>query len=152
MTGLFDNIHAGLDQQGAIDILSKEVGILESESDYYMAISHLINFPGPKTSQALLAFLDKCSADVPVGLAQRKAVEVLARLGVAEATSKIASFLSSSDVYMVENAAWALARLNCQDPEVHKHMINLLDDARQNQRVLIQSLSKNLFQKVILSI
>ena len=142
MTGLFDNIHAGLDQQGAIDILSKEVGILESESDYYMAISHLINFPGPKTSQALLAFLDKCSADVPVGLAQRKAVEVLARLGVAEATSKIASFLSSSDVYMVENAAWALSHLNCQDPEVHQHMIDLLDDASQNQRVLIQSLSK----------
>ena len=142
MTGLFDNIHAGLDQQGAIDILSKEVGTLESESDYYMAVSHLINFPGPKTSQALLAFLDKCSADVPVGLAQRKAVEVLARLGVAEATSKIASFLSSSDVYMVENAAWALSHLNCQDPEVHQHMIDLLDDASQNQRVLIQSLSK----------
>ena len=41
MTGLFDNIHAGLDQQGAIDILSTEVGNLESESDYYMAVSHL---------------------------------------------------------------------------------------------------------------
>ena len=79
MTGLFDNIHAGLDQQGAIDILSTEVGNLESESDYYMAVSHLINFPGPKTTHALMAFLDKCSADVPVGLAQRKAVEVLAR-------------------------------------------------------------------------
>ena len=105
MTGPFDNIHAGLDQQRAVDILSKEVDILESESDYYMAVSHLINFPGPKTSQALLAFLDKCSVDVPVGLAQRKAVEVLARLGVAEATSKIASFLGSSDVFMVENAA-----------------------------------------------
>ena len=64
MTGLFDNIHAGLDQQGAVDILSKEVDILESESDYYMAASHLINFPGPKTSQALLAFLDKCSVAV----------------------------------------------------------------------------------------
>ena len=51
MTGLFDNIHAGLDQQGAIDILSKEVGFLESESDYYMAISHLINFPGPKQAK-----------------------------------------------------------------------------------------------------
>ena len=62
MTGLFDNIHAGLDQQGAIDILSKEVGILESESDYYMAISHLINFP-PKNKPRLLAFLDKCSAE-----------------------------------------------------------------------------------------
>ena len=65
MAGLFDNIHPGLDQQAAIDILSKDVGILENESDYYMAVSHLINFPGPKTSQALLAFLDKCSADVP---------------------------------------------------------------------------------------
>ena len=142
MSGLFDNIHAGLDQQGAVDILSKEVDILESESDYYMAVSHLINFPGPTTSQALLAFLDKCSADVLVGLAQRKAVEVLARLGVAEATSKIATFLDSPDVYMVENAAWALSRLNCQDPEVHQRMIDLLDDSSQNQRVLIQSLSK----------
>ena len=142
MSGLFDNIHAGLNQQGAVDILSKEVDILESESDYYMAVSHLINFPGPTTSQALLAFLDKSSADVPVGLAQRKAVEVLARLGVAEATSKIASFLDSSDVYMVENAAWALSRLNCQDPEVHQRMIDLLNDSSQNQRVLIQSLSK----------
>ena len=56
MSGLFDNIHAGLDQQGAVDILSKEVDILESESDYYMAVSHLINFPGPTTSQALLSF------------------------------------------------------------------------------------------------
>ena len=129
MTGLFDNIHAGLDQQGAVDILSKEVDNIESESDYYMAVSHLINFPGSITSQALLAFLDKCSEDVPVGLAQRKAVEVLARLGVAEATPKIASFLGSSDVYMVENAAWALSHLNCQDPEVHQHMIDLLDDA-----------------------
>ena len=112
MTGLFDNIHAGLDQQGAIDILSTEVGNLESESDYYMAVSHLINFPGPTTSQALLSFLDKSSADVLVALAQRKAVEVLARLGVVEATSKISSFLDSSDIYMVENAAWALSCLN----------------------------------------
>ena len=142
MSSLFDNIHPGLDQQGAIDILSKEVDILESESDYYMAVSHLINFPGPTTSQALLSFLDKSSADVLVGLAQRKAVEVLARLGVAEATSKISSFLDSSDIYMVENAAWALSCLNCQDPEVHQRMIDLLDDSSQNQRVLIQSLSK----------
>ena len=51
MTGLFDNIHAGLDQQGAIDILSKEVGILESESDYYMAISHLFLY-------SILGFLE----------------------------------------------------------------------------------------------
>ena len=152
MPGLFDNIHPSLDQQGAVDILSKEVDVLESESDYYMAVSHLINFPGPKTSQALLSFLDKCSADVLVALAQRKAVEVLARLGVKEAKPKIASFLASSDIYMVENAAWALARLDCQDPEVHQRMIHLVDDVCQNQRVLIQSLAKLSVKSAVASI
>ena len=142
MSGLFDNIHSGLDQDGAIKILSQAFDDLESESDYYMAVSHLINFPGKRTNEALLSFLDKPSTDTPVGLAQRKAVEVLARLGVIEAKSKIARFLDSSDIYMVENTAWALARLNCQDPEVHQRMIHLVDDACQNQRVLIQSLSK----------
>ena len=142
MSGLFDNIHAGLDQDGAIKILSQAFDDLESESDYYMAVSHLINFPGKRTNEALFSFLDKPSTDTPVGLAQRKAVEILARLGVTEAKSKIAKFLDSSDIYMVENTAWALARLNCQDPEVHQRMIHLVDDACQNQRVLIQSLSK----------
>ena len=142
MPGVFDNIHAGLDQSEAVNILSKKVDDLESESDYYMAVSHLINFPDPITSQALLIFLDRPSTVTPIGLAQRKAVEVLARLGVTEAKPKIASFLDSSDIYMVENAAWALARLNCQDPEVHQRMIHLVDDTCQNQRVLIQSLSK----------
>ena len=142
MPGVFDNIHAGLDQSEAVNILSKKVDDLESESDYYMAVSHLINFPDPITSQALLIFLDRPSTVTPIGLAQRKAVEVLARLGVTEAKPKIANFLDSSDIYMVENAAWALARLNCQDPEVHQRMIHLVDDTCQNQRVLIQSLSK----------
>ena len=142
MPGVFDNIHAGLDQSEAVSILSKKVDDLESESDYYMAVSHLINFPDPITSQALLIFLDRPSTVTPIGLAQRKAVEVLARLGVTEAKPKIASFLDSSDIYMVENAAWALARLDCQDPEVHQRMIHLVDDVCQNQRVLIQSLAK----------
>ena len=142
MPGIFDNIHAGLDQNNAIKILSKEVDDLENESDYYMAVSHLINFPGSITNEALLTFLDRSSIDTPVRLAQRKAVEVLARLEVAQAKSKIAVFLDSSDIYMVENAAWALARLNCQDPAVHQRLIHLLDDSAQNQRVLIQSLSK----------
>ena len=80
MPGVFDNIHAGLDQSEAVSILSKKVDDLESESDYYMAVSHLINFPDPITSQALLIFLDRPSTVTPIGLAQRKAVEVLARL------------------------------------------------------------------------
>ena len=142
MSGLFDNIHLGLGQDDAIEILEKDVQDLDSGSDYYMAVSHLINFPGPAANDALLSFLCKTSTESSVRLAQRKAVEVLARLGVDSAQSKIASFLDSSDIYMVENAAWALARLNCQDRSVHQRLIQLLDDPNQNQRVIIQSLSQ----------
>ena len=142
MSGLFDNIHLGLAQDDAIKILAKDAQDLDSGSDYYMAVSHLINFPGPAANDALLSFLCKTSTESSVRLAQRKAVEVLARLGVDSAQSKIASFLDSSDIYMVENAAWALARLNCQDRSVHQRLIQLLDDPNQNQRVIIQSLSQ----------
>ena len=142
MSGLFDNIHPELDQNGALKILATEFQDLESESDYYMAVSHLVNFPGQLANEALLNFLGRVSTESAVLLAQRKAVEVLARLGVTQAQAKIASFLDSSDIYMVENAAWALAKLGCQDQSVHQRLIRLLHDSRQNQRVLIQSLSK----------
>ena len=142
MTGLFDNIHPGLGRDDAIEILAKDFAELENQSDYYMAVSQLINFPCQESSDALIFFLQKDSDDNPVRLAQRKAVEVLARLKVDHAQLTIAQFLNSSDVYMVENVAWALAELNCQDDESKQLMIQLLDDPNQNQRVLIQSLSK----------
>ena len=142
MSGLFDNIHPELDQNGAIEILATDFQDLESDSDYYMAVSHLVNFPGQLANEALLNFLGRVSTESAVLLAQRKAVEVLARLGVTQAQVKIASFLDSSDIYMVENAAWALAQIGCQDQSVHQRLIRLLHDSRQNQRVLIQSLSK----------
>ena len=110
MSGLFDNIHPELDLNGAIDILTREFEDLDSESDYYMAVSHLVNFPGQLANEALMNFLGRVSTESAVLLAQRKAVEVLARLGVTQARAKIASFLDSSDIYMVENAAWALAQ------------------------------------------
>ena len=142
MSGLFDNIHPELDQAGAIEILATDFQDLESDSDYYMAVSHLVNFPGQFANEALLNFLGRVSTESAVLLAQRKAVEVLARLGVTQAQAKIASFLDSSDIYMVENAAWALAQIGCQDQAVHQRLIRLLHDSTQNQRVLIQSLSK----------
>ena len=142
MSGLFDNIHPELDQNGAIEILTREFEDLESDSDYYMAVSHLVNFPGQLANEALLNFLGRVSTESAVLLAQRKAVEVLARLGVTQARAKIASFLDSSDIYMVENAAWALAQIGCQEQFVHQRLIGLLHDSRQNQRVLIQSLSQ----------
>ena len=125
MSGLFDNIHPELDLNGAIDILTREIEDLDSESDYYMAVSHLVNFPGQPANEALMNFLGRVSTESAVLLAQRKAVEVLARLGVTQARPKIASFLDSSDIYMVENAAWALAQIGCQDQSVHQRLIRL---------------------------
>ena len=142
MSGRFDNIHPGLGRDDAIKILSKDIAELENQSDYYMAVSQLINFPSQESFDALMCFLQKDSDDTPVRLAQRKAVEVLARLKVDQAQLTIAGFLNSSDVYMVENVAWALAELNCQDHDSQQLMIQLLEDPTQNQRVLIQSLSK----------
>ncbi|MEC7897886.1 MAG: hypothetical protein VX628_09475 [Cyanobacteriota bacterium] len=91
MAGLFDNIHLGLKRDDAIAILTKQVVDLESASDFYMACSHLINFPCDETEEALILFLSRSSADNAVRLAQRKAIEVLARLKSNRAQSIIAS-------------------------------------------------------------
>ena len=46
----FDNIHLGLSHEEALRILTLPEDQLESASDYYMAASHLINFPGEATT------------------------------------------------------------------------------------------------------
>ena len=142
MSGALDNIHPELDQSSTINILLKDVNDVDSESDYYMAVSHLVNFPDSVSIQALMSFLEYSSPARSVLLAQRKAVEVLARLDAVEAEPAIASCLRSLDIYMIENAAWALAELNCQESSVHSLMTELVQDTSQNQRVLIQSLAK----------
>ena len=85
MSGSLDNIHPELDQSRTIDILSRDVNDIESDSDYYMAVSHLVNFPDSVSIQALISFLELSSPARSVLLAQRKAVEVLARLDAVEA-------------------------------------------------------------------
>ena len=142
MSGALDNIHPELDQSNTIKILAKNLNEIDNESDYYMAVSHLVNFPGSTSVQALMSFLERSSSASSVLLAQRKAVEVLARLDAVEAEPTISACLGSSDIYMIENAAWALAKLNCQKSSVHALMIELVKDHRQNQRVLIQSLAQ----------
>ena len=81
MSSSFDNIHPGLSQAGSLQILSTPVSQLDSMSDYYMAASHLINFPGQETEQALILLVETDSEEQALVLARRKAVEVLARLG-----------------------------------------------------------------------
>jgi bilin biosynthesis protein len=142
MAGVFDNIHPGLTCAEAYKILLAESGDLDSQSDFYMAVSHLINFPGTETESALLRFLERPSSETSIRHAQRKAIEVVARLDSHQAIATIGTFLDSDDIYMVENAAWALAQLNCQDHNLHMKVISLLDDLTQNTRILIQALAK----------
>lgn len=141
MAGALDNIHPGLSQQEAIRLLMAPLESLESQSDPYMAAAHLINFPGEATEQALLRLVGDSEQAQPRRLARRKAVEVLARLGCREAIPAIGRCLRSDDPYLVENAAFALKELRCQDAEIHATLVSLLDEASQNQRVLIQSLA-----------
>ena len=137
----YDNIHPGLSHHGALAILEQSLDSLDSASDYYMAVAHLVNFPGNKTEEALLRLIETSSSEQAVNLARRKAVEVLGRLGVQRAIPSIGRCLRSNDHYLVENAAWALLQLNCQDVELHQEMCLLLNDPAQSRRVLIQALS-----------
>mgnify|MGYP001181126444 CR=1 FL=1 len=141
MAGAFDNIHPGLSQQEALRLLLLPVGLLESQSDPYMAAAHLINFPGAETEAALIALVVDQEQAQPRRLARRKAVEVLGRLGSQQSLPAIGDCLSSDDSYLVENAAVALQQLNCADPSVHQKLRELLADPAQNRRVLIQSLA-----------
>ena len=99
-----------------------------------------MNFPCNKTEEALLRLIDNSSNEQAVNLARRKAVEVLGRLGVQRSIPSIGRCLRSDDPYLVENAAWALLQLNCQDVELHQAMFQLLNDPSQSRRVLIQAL------------
>ena len=137
----FNNIHPGLSQDEALRILALPEDQLDATSDRYMAAAHMINFPGERSEQALLLLLEETVDTQPTRLAKRKAVEVLARLGCKEAIDSIGRCLLSEDHYLVENAAWALEQLGCQDSLIHSQMIMLLGDAAQNRRVLAQSLA-----------
>lgn len=137
----YDNIHPGLSHQDALEILEKSLSELEAASDYYMAASHLVNFPGEATEDALLRFIENPSTQQAVMHARRKAVEVLGRLGCKRATASIGFCLQSDDCYLVENAAWALLQLQCQDAELHQVMCQRLGDPAQSRRVLIQALA-----------
>jgi bilin biosynthesis protein len=141
MAGAFDNIHPGLSQEEAIRLLTVPVDELESQSDPYMAAAHLINFPGPQSEEALLALVQDPNQEQPRKLARRKAVEVLGRLKSVSAIPDIGHCLKSDDPYLVENAAFALQQLNCQDKSILQVLRSLLADSQQNRRVVIQSLA-----------
>ncbi len=129
-----------LTKEEALKILSKPIDQLELSSDYYKAVFHLFDFPGPDTEQVLLELVKSESEEHCILIARRKAIEVLARHGCINAIPEIGKCLESSDPYLVENAAWALQELSCKDQILIKRISNLIDDPKQNRRLLIQVL------------
>lgn len=141
-TNRFNNLFPGLDEEAAISLLQRPIEDLDDVSDRYLAAAHLVNFPGHRTIAALI----RCAADDDGAQAQRiarrKAVETLARLQASEALEVIISCLGSSDVYLVENAAWALAELEVPPERVQDRLLELLEDPQQSRRVVVQTLAR----------
>ncbi len=136
----FDNLpHLSLED--ALKILDTPVKDLEMSSDYYKAVFHLLKYPGIRTERALIRLIESESMDQAITIARKKAVEVLARLKCFESIPVIGKCLLSNDQYLVENAVWALNELGCEDEKLHQRILSLLDDPRQNHRVIIKSLS-----------
>ena len=135
----FDNLPA-LSKKEALNILSKPIAELELSSDYYKAVFHLFKYPGSDTEKALLDLVKSKSKEHSIAIANRKAIEVLARLKCKKAIPTIGQCLKSSDTYLVENAVWALKELGCKDKKFINDMVELMDDPLQNIRLLIQTL------------
>ncbi len=129
-----------LTKSEALEILSLPISKLRLSSDYYKAAFHLIKFPCLEVKNAFLDLIQSKSTNQAVVIAKRKAVEGLARHGCVDTIPVIAKCLWSSDPYLVENAAWALDKLGCKDKEIHRKIVNLLEEPLQNRRVLIKSL------------
>ena len=145
----FQNLFPGLSQAEALATLRKPLEELEDVSDRYLAAAHLVNFPDGETVAALMT----CAADAHPAQAQRiarrKAVESLARLGARQALPVIQACLNSEDTYLVENAVWALAELHAQPEAVADVLLQLLQDGRQNRRVVAQTVARLGIQEAV---
>ncbi|ABX08267.1 HEAT repeat domain-containing protein [Prochlorococcus marinus] len=130
-----------LTKQEALNILATPLNDLKLGSDYYKAVFHLAKYPCKETEEALLALLYKESFEQPIQIAQRKAIEILAHLDCRRAIPVIGNLLTSDDPYIVENSAWALNKLGCNEKVLHSYIGTLLTQPNQNRRILVQSLS-----------
>ena len=136
----FDNLPA-ISKNQCFQILSKSINELSLSSDYYKAIFHLAKYPSKETEDILISFIKIDSSEHSITIAKRKAIEILAKFKCFRAIDSIAKCLYSSDPYIIENAAWALAELHSKSYKIHQRIGSLLEDKNQNRRLLIQSLN-----------
>ena len=139
--GPFDNLPP-LSKRDALRILKTPIKDLALSSDYYKAVFHLSKYYCSESEKALLDLVKSDSKEASVLLAKRKAIEVLGRMKCKKAIPYIGKTLNSSDPFIVENSAWALQEIGCNNIDFHNCIGSLLDNPNHNHRVLIQSLAK----------
>lgn len=137
----FSNIF-NLTQDQAIALLQTPLEDLEEKTDRYIAASHLVNFPGERTVNALIEAIQNPNPHLYNKITRRKAIESLGRLKANDALPVIRSCLSDDDLYTVENAVWAIGEIGTDDSTILEEIANLLDKPQQSYRVIIQTLAK----------
>ncbi|MBW4698894.1 MAG: HEAT repeat domain-containing protein [Aphanocapsa lilacina HA4352-LM1] len=142
MENRFLNIFPGLSEERAIELLYTPMDQLEDASERYIAAAHLVNFPSARAIDALLAAVENGDSPLDNRIVRRKAVETLGRLKVERSLPVICACLQDEDHYLVENAAWAIGEIGCNDPEILEELTALLAKPRQSYRTIIQTLAK----------
>ena len=144
----FSNIF-NLTQDQAIALLQTPLDDLEDKTDRYIAASHLVNFPGERTVNALIEAIHNSDPHLYNKITRRKAIESLGRLKAEVALPVICSCLSDEDIYTVENAVWAIGEIGTEDETILEEIAKLLDKPQQSYRVIIQTLANFNYQPAL---
>lgn len=150
MDNRFAYLFAGLSEERAIALLEMSSDKLEDPSERYVAASHLSNFPpSDRSIQALITAVTNADDSLDNRIVRRKAVETLGRHKATAALAAIQSCLTDDDCYLVENSAWALAEIGCNDAQALAIMAATLEKPGQSYRAIIQALAKLDYQPAI---
>ncbi len=141
MDNRFSNIF-NLTEDQAIALLKKPLNTEDGTSERYVGAAHLINFPTPRSIQALVEAIEDRDPALENRIARRKAVESLGRLKAGTALPTITSCLDDADVLTVENAVWAIGEIGTEDRSILEVIAQLLTKPNQTYRVILHTLAK----------
>ena len=148
MDNRFSNIF-NLTEDQAIALLKKPLNTEDGTSERYVGAAHLINFPTPRSIQALVEAIEDRDPVLENRIARRKAVESLGRLKARTALPTLTSCLDDADVLTVENAVWAIGEIGTEDRSILEAIAQLLTKPNQTYRVILHTLAKFNYQPAI---
>ena len=135
-----------LTEDQAISLLETPPDQLDEPEDRYIAASQLVNHPGDRAVNALIAAIQTPVLDLNSRIVRRKAVETLGYLKAATALPILRLCLQDDDGYTVQNAVWSLGEIGVQDDVILEEISQLLSQPGQNYRLIIQTLAKLAYQ------